>query len=94
MNLLEGDIEDIDREGVTVERRSRKIALRLRETDKSYFYETIITNVKAGFGISLNEFVTQSRDYIKQREEHCVIQVLNNKIRFMKSIFVALRECF
>ncbi len=53
MNLLEGNIEDLDGEGVTAERRAGKIALRLRETDKSSLSERIITTGEAGLGISL-----------------------------------------
>jgi DGQHR domain-containing protein len=67
MNLLEGDIEDFDGEGVTAERRAREIAIRLNETDESPLYELIRTTGEAGFGISLNEFVTQIRDYVEPK---------------------------
>lgn len=67
MNLLEGEIEDFDGEGVTAERRAREIAIRLNETDESPLYELIRTTGEAGFGISLNEFVTQIRDYVEPK---------------------------
>ncbi|MBD1214970.1 MAG: DGQHR domain-containing protein [Dolichospermum circinale Clear-D4] len=67
MNLLEGEIEDFDGEGVTAERRAREIAIRLNETDESPLHELIRTTGEAGFGISLNEFVTQIRDYVEPK---------------------------
>ncbi|QYX31958.1 DGQHR domain-containing protein [Sphaerospermopsis torques-reginae] len=67
MDLLEGEIEDFDGEGVTAERRAREIAIRLNETDESPLYELIRTTGEAGFGISLNEFVTQIRDYVEPK---------------------------
>jgi hypothetical protein len=67
MNLLEGDVEDFDGEGVTAERRARKIALRLNKTDESPFYERVRTTGEASLGISLNEFVTQIRDYVEPK---------------------------
>ncbi|MFN9558227.1 MAG: DGQHR domain-containing protein, partial [Dolichospermum sp.] len=67
MDLLDGDIEDFDGEGVTAERRAREIAIRLNETDESPLHELIRTTGEAGFGISLNEFVTQIRDYVEPK---------------------------
>lgn len=67
MDLLEGEIEDFDGEGVTAERRAREIAIRLNETDESPLYELIRTTGEPGFGISLNEFVTQIRDYVEPK---------------------------
>ncbi|MFO5438564.1 MAG: DGQHR domain-containing protein, partial [Dolichospermum sp.] len=67
MDLLDGDIEDFDGEGVTAERRAREIAIRLNETDESPLYELIRTTGESGFGISLNEFVTQIRDYVEPK---------------------------
>lgn len=67
MNLLEGDIEDFDGEGVSAERRAREIAIRLNETDESPLYERIRTTGESGFGISLNEFVNQIRNYVKPK---------------------------
>ncbi|WP_414569573.1 DGQHR domain-containing protein [Nostoc sp. CCY 9925] len=67
MNLLEGDIEDFDDEGVSTERRATEIAIRLNETDESPLYELIRRTGDAGFGISLSEFVSQIKDYVEPR---------------------------
>lgn len=67
LNLLEGDIENFDEEGVTAERRATEIATRLNETDESPLYELIRRTGDAGLGISLSEFVNQAKDYVEPR---------------------------
>ncbi|TVP59521.1 MAG: DGQHR domain-containing protein [Nodularia sp. (in: Bacteria)] len=67
LNLLEGDIENFDEEGVTAERRATEIATRLNEADESPLYELIRRTGDSGIGISLSEFVNQAKDYVEPR---------------------------
>ncbi len=64
LDLIEGDIENFDDEGITAERRAREIAIRLNETDESPLCELIRRTGDAGHGISLTEFVNQIKNYV------------------------------
>ena len=65
MNLLEGDIDDFDQEGVSAERRATEIAIRLNEADESPLYQLIRRTGDSGFGISLSQFVSQIKPYVE-----------------------------
>jgi len=65
MNLLEGDVEDFDQDGVSAERRATEIAIRLNEADESPLYQLIRRTGDSGFGISLSQFVSQIKPYVE-----------------------------
>ncbi|MBO1048897.1 MAG: DGQHR domain-containing protein [Dolichospermum sp. DEX182a] len=94
MNLLEGDIEDFDGEGVSAERRAREIAIRLNETDESPLYELIRTTGESGFGISLNEFVNQIRDYVEPKTGKLANYGFEQQYKVFEIYFKAVKAVF
>ncbi|MBS9388874.1 MAG: DGQHR domain-containing protein [Dolichospermum sp. WA123] len=94
MNLLEGDIEDFDGEGVSAERRAREIAIRLNETDESPLYELIRTTGESGFGISLNEFVNQIRDYVEPKTGKLANYGFEQQYKIFEIYFRAVKSVF
>jgi DGQHR domain-containing protein len=94
INLLEGDIEDFDGEGVSAERRAREIAIRLNQTDESPLYELIRTTGESGFGISLNEFVNQIKDYVEPKTGKLANYGFEQQYKIFEIYFRAVKAVF
>ncbi|MFM6819533.1 MAG: hypothetical protein ACKPKB_25605, partial [Dolichospermum sp.] len=94
IDLLDGDIEDFDGEGVTAERRAREIAIRLNETDESPLYELIRTTGEGGFGISLNEFVNQIKDYVEPKTGKLANYGFEQQYKIFEIYFRSIKAVF
>ncbi|MBG1270024.1 DGQHR domain-containing protein [Nostoc sp. WHI] len=94
LNLLEGDIENFDEEGVTAERRATEIATRLNETDESPLYELIRRTGDAGLGISLSEFVNQTKDYVEPRTGKLATLGFEQQYKVFEIYFRSIKAVF
>ncbi|MEB3149765.1 MAG: DGQHR domain-containing protein [Sphaerospermopsis sp.] len=94
MNLIEGDIENYDDEGVSAERRATEIAIRLNETEESPLYELIRRTGDAGFGISLSEFVNQIRDYVEPRTGKLANYGFEQQYKIFEIYFRSIKAVF
>jgi DGQHR domain-containing protein len=94
MNLLEGEIDDFDREGVSAERRATEIAIRLNEADESPLYQLIRRTGDAGFGISLSEFVNQIKDYVEPKTGKLANYGFEQQYKIFEIYFRAIKAVF
>lgn len=94
MNLLEGDIEDFDQEGISAERRATEIAIRLNEDEQSPLYQLIRRTGDAGFGISLSEFVNQMKDYVEPKNGKLANYGFEQQYKIFEIYFRAIKAVF
>lgn len=94
MNLLEGEIEDFDQEGVSSERRATEIASRLNEDEESPLYELIRKTGDFGFGISLNEFVNQTKGYVDPKSGKLAEYGFEDQYKIFSIYFRSLKAVF
>lgn len=94
MNLIEGDIDDFDLEGISAERRATEIAIRLNEADESPLYQLIRRTGDAGFGISLSEFVNQIKDYVEPKTGKLANYGFEQQYKIFEIYFRAIKAVF
>ncbi len=94
MNLLEGDIDNFDQEGISAERRATEIAIRLNEADESPLYQLIRRTGDAGFGISLSEFVNQMKDYVEPKTGKLANYGFEQQCKIFEIYFRAIKAVF
>ncbi|NES80101.1 MAG: DGQHR domain-containing protein [Moorea sp. SIO2B7] len=92
--LLEGDIDDFDQEGISAERRATEIATRLNEDEESPLYQLIRRTGNAGFGISLNEFVNQMKDYVEPKTGKLANFGFEQQYKIFEIYFRAIKAVF
>ncbi len=92
--LLEGDIEDFDQEGISAERRATEIATRLNEDEESPLYQLIRRTGEGSFGISLNEFVNQIKDYVEPKTGNLADFGFEQQYKIFEIYFRAIKAVF
>ncbi len=92
--LLEGDIDDFDQEGISAERRATEIATRLNEDEESPLYQIIRRTGDTGFGISLNEFVNQMKDYVDPQKGKLANLGFEQQYKVFEIYFRSLKAVF
>ena len=92
--LLEGDIDDFDQEGVSSERRATEIATRLNEDEESPLYQFIRRTGDAGVGISLNEFVSQAKNYVEPKTGKLAHLGFEQQYKVFEIYFRSLKAVF
>ncbi|MEA5467513.1 DGQHR domain-containing protein [Spirulina sp. 06S082] len=93
--LLKGNkIEDFDQEGVSAEERAREIAVRLNEADESPLYELIRRTGESGFGISLSEFVRQTKNYVEPNTGKLASFGFEQQYKIFEIYFRAVKAVF
>lgn len=92
--LLEGDIDDFDQEGISAERRATEIATRLNEDEESPLYQLIRRTGDTGFGISLNEFVNQMKDYVDPKTGKLANFGFEQQYKIFEIYFRAIKAVF
>ncbi len=94
MNLIEGDIDNFDLEGISAERRATEIAIRLNEADESPLFQLIRRTGDAGFGISLSEFVNQIKDYVEPKTGKLDNYGFEQQYKIFEIYFRAIKAVF
>lgn len=92
--LLEGYIEDFDQEGISAERRATEIATRLNEDEESPLYQLIRRTGEGRFGISLNEFVNQIKDYVEPKTGNLADFGFEQQYKIFEIYFRAIKAVF
>lgn len=92
--LLEGDIDNFDQEGISAERRATEIATRLNEDEDSPLYQLIRRTGDAGFGISLNEFVNQMKEYVDPQKGKLANLGFEQQYKVFEIYFRSLKAVF
>ncbi len=92
--LLQGKIEDFDREGVSAEERAREIAVRLNEAEESPLYELIRRTGESGFGISLSEFVRLTKNYVEPNTGKLASHGFEQQYKIFEIYFRAIKAVF
>jgi len=92
--LTDGVVEDFDDEGVPAQRRSVELAKRLNEEEDSPLLELIRTTGDSGRGISLSEFVTQSKNLVDPKNGKFLNYGFEQQYSIFKIYFKAIKAVF